>query len=289
MPFIQAVIAMKTILVPVEKNDLIDSSIATASLLARKFDSYIEGFALGADLNPLIATEAMSPIVVYPADLTRQDKTLAEESHKLFDAAMQKHGIAPEGGTAAGPTYAWSDRPLSGDSFAGTRGRVFDVTVIGRPGSGATSPHMSTLETALFESGRPILIAPPTAPQKLGENITIAWNGSTETARAIAFAMPILKRATRVVVQVVEGNGPPGPTGEEVARYIERHQVSCETLNVARGSRSTGEAMLQEAVKSGSDLLVKGAYTQSRLRQMIFGGATSHIIAETTLPVLMAH
>ena len=39
----------------------------------------------------------------------------------------------------------------------------------------------------------------------------------------------------------------------------------------------------------GCDLLVKGAYAPSRLRQMIFGGATRHILANATLPVLMAH
>ncbi len=42
-------------------------------------------------------------------------------------------------------------------------------------------------------------------------------------------------------------------------------------------------------LKVGADLLVKGAYTHSRLRQLIFGGATSHILAEAILPVLMVH
>jgi len=280
---------MKTILLPVERNDLIESSLTTATLLARIFDGYIEGFALGADINPLIATEAMSPIVVYPADLTRQDQLTAEESQKLFEDGMAARGIPAVASGNEGPSYGWCDRPLSGDSFAGSRGRVFDVTIVGRPGTAAASPHMSTLETALFESGRPILIAPPEAPAKLGETITIAWNGSTETARAIAFAMPVLKRAKRVVVLVIEGAGVPGPSGEDVARYIQRHGVECEAMAVARGSRNPGAAMLEEAIAAGSDLMVKGAYTQSRLRQMIFGGATSHIIAETTIPVLMAH
>ncbi len=280
---------MKTILVPVERNDLIESSLAVAGLLAKSFGSYIEGFALAAEFNPIMATEAMGSIVVYPADLAQQDRTASEESRRLFEAAMRRHGIAPADGADKGPTFAWTEQPASGDSFLGSRGRVFDMTVVGRPGPGASSPHMSTLEAALFESGRPILIAPPAAPQRLGEVVTIAWNGSTESARAIAFAMPILKRARRVVVLVVEGSGVPGPGGEDVARSIARHDVACEAVTVNRGSRSAGAAILEEAAAAGSDLIVKGAYTQSRLRQMIFGGATNHIIAETTLPVLMAH
>ena len=47
-------------------------------------------------------------------------------------------------------------------------------------------------------------------------------------------------------------------------------------------------AMRADAMIEAGDL-VKGAYTSSRLRQVIFGGATSHILAEAQLPVLMAH
>jgi nucleotide-binding universal stress UspA family protein len=281
---------MKTVLVPVERNDLIESSLATAVLLARSFGSYVEGFALSPELNTLMAAEGMGSIVVYPTDLGQQDQANAAEARKLFEAAMQKAGVAPATATpVATATYGWNDRPTPGDSFVGSYGRVFDVTVVGRPGSKVSSPHMSTLETALFESGRPVLIAPPQAPSRMGEVVTIAWNGSTESARTIAFAMPVLKRAKRVVVLTVEDTGVPGPTGEEVARQLRRNEVSCEAVTAKIGSRSSGAAMLDEAMAAGSDLLVKGAYTQSRLRQMIFGGATSHIIAEAQLPVLMAH
>ena len=70
---------------------------------------------------------------------------------------------------------------------------------------------MSTLEAALFESGRPILIAPPDPPRSARRHVVIAWNGSTETARAIAFAMPFLHQAQRVVVLIVEGGMVAGP------------------------------------------------------------------------------
>ena len=149
---------------------------------------------------------------------------------------------------------------------------------------------MATLEAVLFESGRPILIAPPTAPSKLGETVAIAWNGSTETARATAFAMPFLKRAARVIIITVEG-GPlhQGPPGQELARTLRLHGVAAEANTYKVERRSTGETLLRVSASLGVDLLVKGAYTQSRLRQMIFGGTTSHILAETTLPVFMAH
>ena len=80
-----------------------------------------------------------------------------------------------------------------------------------------------------------------------------------------------------------------GPDAGDVERTLSRAGIKAEANTVRPGSLTTGEAILAEADKAGADLLVKGAYTQSRLRQMIFGGATSHILSQSKIPVLMAH
>jgi nucleotide-binding universal stress UspA family protein len=148
---------------------------------------------------------------------------------------------------------------------------------------------MTMIETALFESGRPVLIAPPDPPRQIGDVVVIAWNGSTETARTVAFALPLLEQAERVVVLTVEGWMVPGPSGEQLAHYLRANGIAAEPLGVPAGRRNNGEMVLANAAALGCDLLVKGAYTQSRLRQMIFGGATAHILARAEMPVLMAH
>ena len=79
---------------------------------------------------------------------------------------------------------------------------------------------MTAIEAGLFETGRPVLIAPPSPPQRIGENILIAWNCSTEQARTTALAMPLLRNASRVTVLTVVGGTVPGPTGEQLARYL---------------------------------------------------------------------
>ena len=76
---------------------------------------------------------------------------------------------------------------------------------------------------------------------------------------------------------------------EEMAAALNREGLSAQGRTLAAGRRTVGEIFLTEAEAIGCDLLVKGAYTQSRLRQMIFGGATSHILAHAAMPVLMAH
>ena len=149
---------------------------------------------------------------------------------------------------------------------------------------------MTTLEAGLFESGRPVLIAPPGPRPQMGTNVLIAWNCSTEQARATPFAMPILKQASRVIVLTVEGGAAvPGPTGQQLCRYLQLNGVPAKPLTVGLDGRVTGEAILAHAKALGCDLLIKGAYTQSRLRQMIFGGTTRYIMSNADLPVLMAH
>ncbi len=173
----------------------------------------------------------------------------------------------------------------------GQRARVFDLTVVGRPMPGSMTPAMNTLETVLFESGRPILIAPPSPPSYIGKNIVIGWNGGTETARAIALAKFLLREAEQVTVLAVEGGMVPGPSAEDVITNLRRDAVVAD-LKVVPGRRSAAEAgkvILQEAADLNADLVIKGGYTQSRLRQMIFGGATAAILANAEVPVLMAH
>ena len=148
---------------------------------------------------------------------------------------------------------------------------------------------MPPLEAALFESGKPVLIVPSQAPKAMGKNVLVAWNGSTEQAHTNAYALELLRRAEQVTVLTVEGSFTPGPSGEDAARHLRRNGIKAQASTVKPGARNAGEVILDQAGALGCDLLVKSAYTQSRLRQMIFGGATRHILANAGLPVLMAH
>jgi nucleotide-binding universal stress UspA family protein len=277
----------RTILVPIEQHDLMNSTLETALLLARKFDSYIEGFALRVAIPAAYAMVDVGTLAIPPLEQDIAENW--QRSRSLFESFMQEHGV-PCGGHTAALSSNWFEDTPEGDHFVGSYGRVFDVIVLGRPGRDPKGSRMTTLEAALFESGRPVLIAPPSPWPQMGTNILIAWNCSTEQARTIAFAMPILKRASRVVVLTVEGGAAvPGPTGQQLCHYLQLNGVPAKPLTVGLNGRLTGEAVLAHANALGCDLLIKGAYTQSRLRQFIFGGTTRYILNNTVLPVLMAH
>jgi nucleotide-binding universal stress UspA family protein len=277
----------KTILVPTEQHDLMNSTLETALLLARKFDSYIEGFALQVASSAAFAMGDVGGVPI-PA-LEQESAEIRKRARSLFEKFMQDHGV-PHGSQTKSLSWDWLEDAPAGDHFVGSHGRVFDVIVLGRPGSDRQGPRMTTLEAGLFESGRPILIAPPSPRPQMGTNVLIAWNCSTEQARATAFAMPILKRASRVVILTVEGGAAvPGPTGQQLRRYLQLNGVPAKPLTVGLDGRLTGEVILAHANALGCDLLIKGAYTQSRLRQMIIGGTTRYILSNAELPVLMAH
>jgi len=277
---------MKTILIPTEDHDCMPSVLETALLMARTYDSYMEGFAIRPAVGTYVTVEPVSSLAISGAF----DEDTAREAQAVFEKFMQDKGVPRA--TGDGPAtvgWAWPRTEAIDDAALGSYGRVFDLIVLGRPGRDVENPRMAPLEAALFESGKPALIVPKTAPAVMGRNILVAWNGSTEQAHTNTCAMPLLKRAEKVTVLASEGHIGDGPGAEQAAMHLRRNGVNATALTVKTGDRTTGEVILDHAASLGCDLLVKSAYTQSRLRQMIFGGATRHILAHASIPVLMAH
>jgi nucleotide-binding universal stress UspA family protein len=280
--------SMKTILVPMEPHDGMKSVLETALLLAQRCDSYIEGFPLRFGISEFVAVDPAGSI---PLESYRQESLEeAAQARRLFELFMQERNVPRSTTPTSGLSFGWLDDAPEGEGFVGSYGRVFDLTVLSRPDANTIGLHNRAIESGLFESGRPILLSPPSPPKTIATKILVHWNSSTEQARATAFAMPLLHKADRVIVlTVVGGQGVPGPTSEQLLKHLQHNGIAATTMSVALEGRSTGEAILAAAQAEGCDLLVKGAYTQSRLRQMIFGGATSYILANAELPVLMAH
>ena len=280
--------SMKTILVPMEPHEGMGTVLETALLLAKKRGSYIEGFPLRFGISEFVAVDPAGSI---PLESYRQEsQEEAAQARKLFESFMQQRGVPRSSGAGGGLSCGWLDDAPEGESFVGSYGRVFDITVLSRPDANTIGLHNRAIESGLFESGRPILLSPPTPPKDIATNVMIHWNCSTEQARATAFAMPLLLTAQRVTVLTVSGGqAVPGPTAEQLLKHLQHNGIAAKPMTVGLEGKNTGEAILRACRAEGCDLLVKGAFTQSRLRQMIFGGATSHILANAELPVLMAH
>jgi nucleotide-binding universal stress UspA family protein len=281
---------MKTILVPFYDDDIAQSALATSWLVAERFSSYVE--ALFVMRPPQIFDgEGIALAGSYMTQLKDEERRLAESAHKRFQSAIESRGVpVVEVGTPCeGVSAGWRETEGLEGQVIGDYGRLFDLIVIGRNFGQPWIDWSVMCEAALFETGRPVLVAASETPATIGDRIVVAWNGSTETARCIAMSMPFLLQAESVEVVTVEGWQVPGPGGDQVAAHLQRNGIKAIGKNVDSGSRSVGEAILDEAKEFNADLIVKGAYTHSRLRQLVFGGATRHLLHNTPIPLFMAH
>jgi nucleotide-binding universal stress UspA family protein len=279
---------MKTILVPTQNIVAMTSALEAAVLLAKRTGAYIEGFPLRFSIPQYVVAELATGFSLDSYQAKNEEEMA--EMRRSFEAFMLERDIPKASATSNRPCFGWLETAPEGEDFVGSYGRAFDVTVMSRSDVDAAGPHRRAIESGLFESGRPILLSPPDAPRSIAKNIMIHWNGSTEQARANAFAMPLLRLAERVtVLSVIGGQEVAGPSADQIVRQLLYNDIAAKLMRVELEDRSTGEAVLDAARAQGCDLLVKGAFTRNRLRQMIFGGATSHIMEQADLPVLMAH
>jgi nucleotide-binding universal stress UspA family protein len=164
-----------------------------------------------------------------------------------------------------------------------------DLVVVSRPGSDADAAASTILEAALFDTGQPLMLAPPRSVGEVGSNILIGWNGSPESARAVSAAIPFLREAKGVTILSASGWFEGMLSVEALANRLAWHGVQADVTTIADPGDPVGEIVLSEVANRNVDLLVMGAYTQSRLRQMILGGVTRHVLGNSMVPVIMAH
>ena len=269
---------MQSVLVPTDGSEQMASTLETVRLFAQRLKSTVDGIALRPAFAEIVAPDPIVAVSIPPADW--DESQYVRQARQTFDGFVARF---PE----VAAQFRWRGGNAIDDAALGSLGRLYDITALARPG--AKGSRMTAFESALFDSGRPVLMAPPRAPATFGYHIIIHWNCSTETARVIALSMPVLKLSKRVLILTVEGNVVPGPSARDALGYLAAHGINATDKTVEAKGRGAGEVILSEARNMGADLLIKGAYTQSRLRQMIFGGATSYVLSRAEIPVILAH
>lgn len=282
---------MKTILLPFHDREAGRNALATATLVARRFQSYLEGLLVLESPHVATLVPGISVPAEYLSEAVEEWRRYADATRTDFLAVTAEAGIAAgeldstERGVAAG----WRELEGRVSEIVGEHGRLFDLTVLGRTGSALSSLQREVLEAALFDSGRLVLLAPLAPPETIADQVVVAWNGTTEAARTVALGLPMLAKASKVTILTIEGAMLGTPPATQMAAHLARHGIPAEARIANPAGRSPGEAILAETKALGADLLLKGAYTRSRLRQIIFGGTTQHIIDNAEVPVLMAH
>jgi nucleotide-binding universal stress UspA family protein len=226
------------------------------------------------------------------AEYEREERRKEADFRASFDDFVRRADLPPRvrAERTDRPSANWNAIEDYPPDVVARRGGAYDLIVLGRPaGNGAVMDQLIA-ESALFATGRPVLVAPPEPPRSLGERVLIGWNRSAPAARAFHAAKALLlEKAKQVRILSITTGAKSGPAAGEVAENLAWHGISAEVRELSPDHRSIGNVLLSEASAIGADLVVMGAYSQSRLRQMVLGGVTKEILANAALPVFMAH
>ncbi len=285
----------RTVLAPISAPEVGASILATAFQLARAFYAHVDVLHVRPDPRGLVpyTGEGMDGSMIEEImDVTEREGGEREiRTREMFDGFAAENGIrvADQPDEGPGVSMSWNSAVGREDEVVATRGRIYDIIAVGRPVKDAPLPSPITLEAALLDTGRPILVAPPEAGEGLGKSIAIAWEGSPEAARAIADAIPLLEKAEKVTVLSAKAAQVAPIDAEDLRRRLAWHGIEVAIQNFEAHPSELGAAFLEQSAEAGADLLIKGAYSQSRLRQLILGGRTRHILAHAGIPVLLSH
>jgi len=271
---------MKQILLPFGADSVSDVPVSAASKLAIRHEGQVTGVFYPRLPDPVIVDPMSGGVVSYEG----LDVEIEEQKSKTCDLIKKRVGSLDF--SIDTQEFKIDTDSLSNWRQIGEKSRVYDISVIRHS---SENPHWQTLfDMTLFEGGRPVLVVPSNWDADFGDVVGIAWNHSTETARVVALSMSIIKAAKKVYIIEVEGWVHPGPGGIALQKYLEGHGIVAE-MKSGSPANNAGERVLEIAHSCGVDCLIKGAFTQSRLTQMIFGGATRAILDQARIPVVFAH
>lgn len=186
------------------------------------------------------------------------------------------------------PSTLWREIVGYENEVIARLGRLSDLIVIARPSRASTSSSLMALETALFDTGRPVLMVPGGASANLFHRPLIAWNGSLEAARAVGFALPFLAECEGGVDVFAAPERKHRTETEELLRYLGWHGIVAGRVSV-EDLRPIGLSLLARASTGQAGLIVMGAYTHGHYRQFFFGGVTRHVMEHAAIPILLAH
>lgn len=288
--------ALKSILVPMSGTPTDRSALDLALTLARPSAAHVEAVYPRRDPREAIIYASMGAgadgLAVGPVmdELEREGREAGERARRMMEAWRAEAGVA----AAVKPdpyehvTAGWREQIGSPDQTVMQAAARADLVVC----AGLQRPpglEQDFIEAALFGAARPVVVAPARIAGASFHCAVLAWNGSHEANRAAAAALAWLPRFDRFYVfcQAESHRAPAFPV--DAVELLAWHGVKAEILSFGPPTKSVGIDLLKALASVEASFLIMGAYTHGRTRQMMFGGATHHVLHHATLPVLLVH
>jgi nucleotide-binding universal stress UspA family protein len=286
-------LAIRKILLPLTGTAAGEAALATALMIARNWNAHVLALHVRVDSRDVapLAGEGLSGAMIEEM-MSATEKESGDRAHAvrgLFERFVARHevtvGDARPGAMHATASFA----AVTGreEDLVAQQARLADLTMVPHPDAGEDVSSSDALHAVLFDSGRPVMISPQVAPATIGTRICLAWNGTAESAASALAALPWMQRAEAVRILSADGYQRRGPAAPELAAYLALHDVHADIEMFHSVGNSVGAGLLAAANRFGCDLLSMGAYSHSRLRQLILGGVTRHVLENANLPVMM--
>ena len=279
--------AIKDVLVQIDGSKHAAARLAAAIDLARVHAAHLTGLCLAVE--PPVPAEVWG--FMPPDLLASQRKAMLEQA----EMAAKQFRLAVDAAEVLGESRIVQVPDLNAADIFIQHARHADIVIL----SQAAPDEISALggqfpADVVMASGRPAIVIPYIGrTPSLGRRVLVAWNGSREAARAVNDALPILERAQSVTVLSVNPDvssaGELRDPGADISLHLARHGVKVTAARMIARGVSVGDAILNDIADNSIVLLVMGAYGHSRLREVVLGGVTRHLLEHMTVPVFMSH
>lgn len=277
--------SFKDILVIADSTPGFASRLGAALKLASRFDAHVTGlFVRQTPVIPAFVEGQITPDFLEAMEAW--SVATQQEARAVFDDAISGYEKA-----------RWHQ--VEGDLVEESVRHAMhaDLSIVGQynPDSPAADVQRNLCDLLLLDSGSPVLVLPESGcSDTLGERIVVGWNSSRESCRAVHDAMPFLKSARQVEVVAIDDSRHDSQVRQDESRLtimsnLAHHGVEAEGKVIGDVRHDVGQTLLRHVEAFGADLIVTGAWGRSRLREMVLGGVTSHLLRHATIPVLMSH
>ena len=272
----------KTIVVHLDAGKRRRVRIDLACTVAQRYGAHLIGFFALEAQPALIAPEAAPTLI---PEMLNQQRAAAEEAGREFAERMRTREYTARS--------EW--RAASADGFEALRlyARHTDLVVAGQPDPEGDGVPPWFSHDLVMSVGRPVLYVPFAGRfDDCGTRVLVPWNGSREAARALSDALPFLREAKAAEVVSFDAQKLAGVIDmphPDMKAYLARHDVNASVVAQPTGGIDVGSAILSRTADTGVDLIVMGAYSHSRARELVLGGATRTLFKSMTVPTLMSH
>jgi nucleotide-binding universal stress UspA family protein len=285
--------AIRKILLPLTGTAAGEAALTTSLMIANQWKAHVTALHVRVDSRDVapLAGEGLSGAMIEEM-MSATEKESSDRAHavrSMFERFVARQNVVVREAHAGLDHATASFASVTGreEDIVAQQARLADLTVVPHPDAGEDVSSSDALHAVLFDSGRPVMIAPQLPVETIGRRVCLAWNGTAESAESALSALPWMIQAEGVCILSADGYQRRGPAAPELAAYLALHGIDAEIVMFPSIRNSVGAGLLEAARQFNCDLLSMGAYSHSRLRQLILGGVTRHVLENASIPVMM--